>query len=202
MSSLTDVGRRIARALRFVRSDDDQLVSRVLVPHLAPTLEVTSPDFGDGGALPFSATAQGGDVPPVLVVKKVPADARALVLVCETPDAPTLAPFIHWIVFRLPGRDLTIDAQAVAAAEQGRNSRLHVGWAPIDPLPGHGAHRYHFEVFALGSHLPGAADEQYTMLTPYQEPLGVEAGAGRAEVVESMRGRVVAWGELVGTYER
>ncbi len=203
MSRLTDVTRRIARAFRFVRSSDRLLVCHALVPRLAPTLDVTSPDFKNGEELPFTATAQGVGIPPVIVVKNVPEEARALVLVCETPDAPTLEPFIHWIVFRLPGRDLTIDADAVTAAEEGKNSRLGIGWAPIDPARGHGAYRYHFEVFALDSPMPGTPDdEQVTDFSAYYHQHGVEAGVGRAELVESMRGRVLAWGEIVGTYEQ
>jgi hypothetical protein len=162
---------------------------------------VTSPDFVAGGALPRSATVHGAGVPPVLVVRRVPEEAKALVVVCEGPDAPLPEPFVHWLLFRLEGRDMTIDADVVAGAAQGKNSTLHTGYAPVHPPAGHGVHHYHFQVFALDDRLHGAPEESSASLPAYQEPLGVQVGTGRSELIEQMRGHVIAWGEIVGTCE-
>ena len=59
------------------------------------------------------------------------------------------------------------------------------GWLPPDPPTGHGAHRYCFQLFALGG-VPA-----------------LEEGAGRGAVVKALaEARVLARGMLVGTYER
>jgi phosphatidylethanolamine-binding protein (PEBP) family uncharacterized protein len=52
----------------------------------------------------------------------------------------------------------------------------------MKPPAGDPAHHYHFQVFALG------------------RELGLEPGAKRDEVIEAMRGHVLAAGELVGTF--
>ncbi len=201
MSRLTQATKRIARVFRFVHSSERLLACHALVPRLAPTLEVTSPDFKSGDELPVSVTAGGMGIPPRIDVKNVPAEARSLALICETADAPTVQPFIHWILYRLPGRDVRIDSDVVAMAHVGKNSKLQAGYAPLNPLPGHGVYRYHFEVFALDSSMPGTPEDTALATEAYMPSSGLEAGAGRRELVESMRGRVLAWGELVGTYE-
>jgi phosphatidylethanolamine-binding protein (PEBP) family uncharacterized protein len=66
----------------------------------------------------------------------------------------------------------------------GRHSFLRSGWLPPDPPPGHGVHRYAFQVFALGS-------------TPEWPET-----PGRDDVLEALRERAVASGCLIGTYER
>ena len=56
--------------------------------------------------------------------------------------------------------------------------------AVAKPPPGHGLHHYHFQVFALN------------------RPLSLRAPIDRDQLVEAMRDHVLAWGELVGTYQR
>ena len=66
----------------------------------------------------------------------------------------------------------------------GRNSLFGNGYTPPDPPPGHGPHRYAFEVFALD----------------YDPPLG--AVPGRSQVLAALKGHVLARGVLTGVYER
>ena len=66
----------------------------------------------------------------------------------------------------------------------GRNSFLGTGWLPPDPPPGHGPHRYAFQVFALAD---GPAFEGHP---------------GRDTVTVALAARAIASGCLVGTYER
>ena len=66
----------------------------------------------------------------------------------------------------------------------GRNSYLQAAWLPPDPPPGHGVHRYAFQLFALEA---GPA---------------FDATPGRDAVLEAIRERGLASGCLFGTYER
>ncbi len=191
----------VGRPLRRVRAGDGRLAAHELAPKLEPTLSVTSPDFEDGAPLPRSATADGTGTPPTLVVADVPPEAKSLVVVCEDPDAPMPHPFLHWTVFWLGGRDMTIDPKAVMEAGEGKNSHLEIGYAPASPPPGHGAHHYHFQVLALDDVLPGSP-EAMPSWEGEQAGEGVAVGAGRSELFEEMRGHVIAWGEIIGTYER
>ncbi|MEO5733829.1 MAG: YbhB/YbcL family Raf kinase inhibitor-like protein [Rubrivivax sp.] len=69
-------------------------------------------------------------------------------------------------------------------ATMGRNSLLQAQWLPPDPPPGHGVHRFVFQLFALeaGEPLPE---------TP-----------GRDAVRNAIAERGLASGCLIGTYER
>ena len=57
-------------------------------------------------------------------------------------------------------------------------------WLPPDPPPGHGIHRYVFQVFALRS------------------GTDFSASPGRQELIDAIANRAVAGGYLIGTYER
>jgi Raf kinase inhibitor-like YbhB/YbcL family protein len=202
MLRLNDITSWIARPFRNVHAIDKRLAWHKVAPHLRPTISVTSPDFEAGEALPESATAIGGGVPPTLVVGNVPPEARSLVVVCEGPDSPLVQPFVHWLLFRLEGHDMTIDREVIAVASEGRNTKLQIGYAPPNPPRGLGVHHYHFQVFALDDELPGSPDEEASVfMPPYQPARGVQTGDGRSELLESMRGHVIAWGEIVGTSE-
>ncbi|CAN5217957.1 hypothetical protein BH09PSE6_BH09PSE6_02360 [soil metagenome] len=68
--------------------------------------------------------------------------------------------------------------------ETGRNSFLRTAWLPPDPPPGHGVHRYAFQVFALKTDQP------------------VDSSPGREALIEVLREHAIASGLLIGTYER
>jgi len=70
------------------------------------------------------------------------------------------------------------------ALSLGRNSYLRQAWLPPDPPPGHGIHRYAFQLFAL-------ADGE-----PFKD------APGRHELIEALRKRAIASGCLIGTYTR
>jgi len=51
-------------------------------------LELTSPAFREGEAIPREYTADGRDAPPPLRWTDPPAGTRGFALVCEDPHAP------------------------------------------------------------------------------------------------------------------
>jgi Raf kinase inhibitor-like YbhB/YbcL family protein len=183
----------LGHALRKLRAGADKLC--IVQPELGGTfepLDLASPAFADGARLPPRFTADGDGVSPPLVWRGVPAGTQALALIVEDPDAPSPAPLVHAIVWNLPpdaGRLAEGEIRADGGGgpdgrDVGRNSYFIEGWLPPDPPTGHGEHRYAFQLFALGA----AAD-------PGETP-------GRRELVEAMKGKVLAAGLLTGTYSR
>ena len=157
-------------------------------------LTVRSRAFENGQRIPVKHTADGADVSPALSWSDVPAEAKELALICDDPDAPRPEPWVHWVICKLPasltGLPEGVPRQAAlrepAGALQGRNSwpSGNIGYRGPAPPKGHGVHHYRFTLYALDAALEPSAE-----LT-------------KDELLEKMRGHVIAEGTLVGTYER
>lgn len=155
-------------------------------------ITVASLAFADHAPIPPRFTADGEGVSPPLQWTGVPEGAASVVLVVEDADAPTPQPLVHALVVDLPPGDGSLAEGALASPdhegrkdlEVGRNSFLQRRWLPPDPPPGHGAHRYVFQVFAL------ARDDLF------------DDAPGRAEVLQALEEHAIASGCLIGTYER
>jgi Raf kinase inhibitor-like YbhB/YbcL family protein len=200
MGVARNIVKKIGSTFRSVRAGSENLAATKVGSAASRTLEVTSSVFSSGQTLPRASTADGEGLPPPLTWNGVPGNARSMVVICEDPDAPLPEPFVHWLVYGIPARPGTADATDPGTANatavgtldvanlgsvrQGENSKGGKGYTAAAPPPGHGVHHYHFQVFAL------------------DEDLALEPGAGRSALLEAMRGHVVAWGDLVGTYER
>ncbi len=124
-------------------------------------IAVSSPAFEDHGTVPRRFTADGEGIAPPLAWSGVPETAAGLVLLVEDADAPFPRPLVHAIVPALPLGDghlsegeLPSRRRTEAGAKMGRNSVAGRAWLPPSPVPGHGPHRYCFQVFALDVH-PG-----------------------------------------------
>jgi hypothetical protein len=174
----------VGRALRGVHAGVEKLASRKLLGNKPATIEVTSSAFRDGEPLPSSSTLGGADAPPPLDWSPPPPETESVVVLCEDPDAPLPQPFVHWLVYGIPAAVQTVTGRSASLWEEGRNSELATGFAAAAPPVGHGMHHYHFQVFALDS-IPD-----------------LDAGAGRRALLDAMKGHVLAFGEIVGVYER
>jgi Raf kinase inhibitor-like YbhB/YbcL family protein len=154
------------------------------------TLPLHSRSFADGGPLPLRYTADGEGLSPPIQWFDVPPGARSIAMVIEDADSPTPRPLVHGIVWNLPGEDGVLgegvlNAMATTGSpDLGRNSYLQHAYLPPDPPPGHGPHRYAFQVFALDC----------------APPRGEAPGRGR--LLELLRAHGIAKGLLVGTYQR
>jgi Raf kinase inhibitor-like YbhB/YbcL family protein len=156
----------------------------------APTLTVTSASFERDHAIPRKH-AGGHGRSPSLRWTTPPPTTRELVVLAEDPDAPTTKPFVHWIVTGLgsDARELVegqpaSSARLASGALQGKNDMRKEGYYGPEPPPGHGVHHYHFQLFAVDA------------------PLELKTPIERDQLLNALRDHVVAWGELVGTYER
>jgi len=155
-------------------------------------MQLSSPAFGPGQAIPRRYTCEGDDVSPPLDWHGVPDGARSLVLIVDDPDAPDpRAPrttWVHWVLANLP---VSIDRlpEGVASAElpvgtvEGRNDWKRTGYG--GPCPPVGRHRYFHKLYALDAELDN-----------------LPSHPTKAHVESAMQGRVLAHAELVGTYEK
>lgn len=182
----------VGHALRDQRAGLDQIAFRRLPLRGGQgAIAVASLAFVDHGPLPALYTADGDGRSPPLQWTGVPPSARSLVLIVEDADSPTPHPLVHAIVVGLAAGDGVLAEGAIDSDEQapeptrlGRNSYLQQGWLPPDPPPGHGVHRYAFQVFAL------AGDA------------ALPEAPGRDALMEALEKDAIASGLLIGTYER
>lgn len=143
-------------------------------------LEVTSPAFGAGEAIPRKYGRARRNVNPPLVLTGVPVDARSLALIMDDPDAPG-GTFLHWLVWNVPPDTRRIPERwTPQAAVEGSNGFGNRGYD--GPAPPSGTHGYRFKCYALARRLDLPAD------------------ADREAVGEAMAGDVLAADQLVGTY--
>lgn len=159
-------------------------------------MQLISSVFESDAPIPPRYTGEGQDVSPPLSWSFVPEHTKAFAILCDDPDAPIKPgkerPFAHWLIYNipariqalpegLPGREILL---LPVFATQGRNSFGKIGYGGPMPPPGHGAHRYHFTLYALSSSIPMAA------------------GMRRESFFLALQGHVLDTASLTGTYER
>ncbi|PLB42576.1 YbhB/YbcL family Raf kinase inhibitor-like protein [Aspergillus candidus] len=165
-----------------------------------PTFNITSPDLGKSGSpIPIDYSADGAGLFPSLSWRTPPAAIEEYVLISEDPDAPLAEPVVHGIYFGIPPvftgvnhADFMVDEskhdafRLTGGFKYGENRGEGVYLAPA-PLPGHGRHRYFFQLVALS----GKVDQRF-----------LSDLATREEILREVEGKVVGWGEWVGVMER
>jgi phosphatidylethanolamine-binding protein (PEBP) family uncharacterized protein len=160
----------IGRLLRNVRAGDRHLLwNDPSVRHAPDSIRLTSPAFATGASMPAKYVGRifGPSLSPPLVWSNIPPETAELLLVLEDPDAPLPRPSLHFvergIAPTLPGFP-----EGTLAAYKG----------PMPP-PGHGPHRYVFQLLALRTSIPT-----------------------RGNLRQALQGKVLARGRLDGIYER
>jgi Raf kinase inhibitor-like YbhB/YbcL family protein len=164
------------------------------VVHAQQKLIVDSPTLKAGAMMPRDYTPDGRNVSPPLTWSDVPAGTREFAVVCEDFDAGNPPPFVHWVIYKIPGtakglpENIPIDTSVpmpaeVAGAVQGLNGFKRAIYRGPAPPPGK-PHGYHFVVYALDA------------------PLDLKPNLTRAELLEAIKGHVLAQGEIVPVYER
>lgn len=146
------------------------------------TMTVRSPAFAEGAPIPRRHSGYAEDTSPPLEWSGAPADAKALAIIIDDPDAP-VGTWTHWTVWDLPPGTTRLDEAADVTrlgARQGVTSDGTKGYH--GPLPPSGTHRYFFRVFALS------------------RPLGLGDGASIDDVWRAVGERALAWGEIMGTF--
>lgn len=151
----------------------------------AGAMRLSSPAIKPNQNIPPRFTCSGADVSPPLRWAGVPAATRAFALVVQDRDAHD---FTHWVIWNLPPRLRSLpegvaNGPAAAGGVQGMNSWQTLGYGGPCPPPG-APHHYVFTLYALG------------------RPLPLSAGASKEQVLEAMRGSILARGRMIATFGR
>lgn len=159
------------------------------------TIQISSSAFAQGQPIPKKHTGEGVDVSPPLTWSNIPEKAKELALICDDPDAPSDVPWVHWVIYKIPatakglpeGVPREPQLKEPAGALQGKNSWPDdeaTGYRGPMPPPGHGVHHYRFRLYALDA------------------PVKAEPDLTKNVLLHTIKGHILAEGELVGTYKR
>ncbi|MHC4594049.1 MAG: YbhB/YbcL family Raf kinase inhibitor-like protein [Planctomycetota bacterium] len=150
-------------------------------------IKITSSAFAEGGLIPAKYTCDGADVSPPLQWDAVPEGTKNIALICDDPDAP-MGTWVHWVIFGLPAEtkelaeNIAPDRTLPSGAKQGTSDFGRIGYG--GPCPPSGTHRYFFKIYALDAEV------------------GLEAGAGKRQLLGAMEGHILGQGQLIGKYKR
>ena len=150
-------------------------------------LEISSTAFSEGEMIPTRYTCDGPDVSPDLSWSGVPDAAKSLALICDDPDAP-MGTWVHWVLFNIPSSESGLPAEIPPdealenGARHGTNDFRRLGYG--GPCPPGGTHRYYFKLYALDIEL------------------NLNSGASKDQLLDAMKGHVLAEGHLMGKYKR
>lgn len=143
-------------------------------------LQIISPAFREGSAIPIQYTCKGQNISPPLNILNVPSSAQSLAFIMHDPDAP-VGDYVHWTMWDIPKSTETIAANSVpTGAVQGLNSNNENKY--MGPCPPSGTHRYMFEVYAL------------------DKSLSLKPETTRDQLKEAMEGHIVDQNTLTATF--
>ena len=183
--------RWIGRIFRGVRAGERHVASNhstlLGVPEV---ISLKSEWFLNGKQMPLRSAGigVGENISPPLAWSGVPAGTIELAIIMEDPDAPLPRPFVHMIAYRI-SPDKTNVAEGALAHEAigvafGRSTAGAQGYMGPRPVPGHGPHRYMFQILAL------------SRCTAFSSAPKLKA------FLNGIVGTVIGRGTLEGTYER
>lgn len=150
-----------------------------------PELKLQSSVFSDQETIPEKYTGDGENISPPLSWSNVPEGTKEFALIVDDPDAPRPNPWVHWVVYNIPGSEVSIPEGGLpSGAKEGQNTFGNTNYGGPAPPKGHGKHRYFFKLYALDTSLD---------LAP---------GASKDVLLQAMEGHILADAQLVGLYER
>jgi Raf kinase inhibitor-like YbhB/YbcL family protein len=185
------LSRSLGRLLRGVHAGETHLIWNQAATARAPvSITLTTDAFPAGGIIParYAGRGVGDNISPALRWSHPPAGTAEWVLIMQDPDAPLPRPFVHLIAYDISAEVTDLQEGALSAhssrARVGRNTFGGSGYAGPRALPGHGPHRYVFQLFALDRCLG------------FTEPPSLKT------LLKAMQGSVVARARLDGFFEQ
>jgi Raf kinase inhibitor-like YbhB/YbcL family protein len=183
--------RWIGRILRGVRAGERHCASNhAALSGVPQVISLESEWFLNGEQMPLRSAGRGvgENISPPLRWSGVPAGTAELAIIMEDPDAPLPRPFVHMIAYRISPDKSSVAERALAleaiGVAFGRSTTGAQGYAGPRPVPGHGPHRYIFQILALDRR------------TAFSSAPKLKA------FLDGVSGTVKGRGTLVGTYER
>lgn len=152
------------------------------------TFSIQSTSFGTNEGIPEKHTCEGKDVSPFLEWKDAPEGTKSFALIVDDPDAP-VGTWVHWVAWNIPAPKKELKENVAKrkslpdGTRQGTNDFKKIGYNGPCPPPGK-PHRYFFKLYALDG------------------KLDLKPGATKAELLDAMKGHILAQAELMGTYQR
>jgi Raf kinase inhibitor-like YbhB/YbcL family protein len=151
-------------------------------------MQVSSPAFANGAAIPKQYTGEGDDLSPALSWSNAPEGAKSFAVICHDPDAPLVSRggsygFVHWVLYNIPWSEHGLD-EGTDKFTAGKNDFGNTGYGGPMPPDAHGMHHYFFWVLAL------------------DKDLDLPPGLTLWELMDRVEPHVVGMNRLVGTYER
>jgi Raf kinase inhibitor-like YbhB/YbcL family protein len=143
-------------------------------------MRLSSSAFAPGEVIPARYTCDGPDLSPPLAIGDIPQGTAALALIMDDPDAP-VGTWDHWVAYDIPVA-AAVPEGVRSLGTPGRNSWRRMGYG--GPCPPFGEHRYFLRVYALDARL------------------GLREGTGKKQVLEAMKGHILAEAALMGRYSR
>jgi Raf kinase inhibitor-like YbhB/YbcL family protein len=152
--------------------------------NLVPLL-IESSAFPDGGIVPDKYSFRGGNTQPDFKISNAPAETQSFAIILHDIDVAiggNTDDVLHWVAFNIPGTTKEIpEGKLPEASVTGKNVRDNNYMGPGAP-PGPRYHHYVFELYALNA------------------KLDLPATASRAELLEAMKGKVLAKAAYVGRF--
>jgi Raf kinase inhibitor-like YbhB/YbcL family protein len=146
-------------------------------------MKLTSPAFSHNGAIPSEYTCDGANISPALKWSDAPQNCNSFALIVDDPDAPGKI-WVHWVLFNIPNTTQSLhentDSGPFIQGATDFNGKQGYG----GPCPPNGTHHYHFTLYALDNFL------------------NLPAGASKEQVLQAMKGHILAQTTLIGTYQR
>jgi len=146
-----------------------------------PALKISSTSFANNSTIPAKYSCEGEEVSPPLLISDIPSGTKSLAIILHDPDAPRAGGFTHWVVWNIEPADNKIP-ENFKGAEQGLNGTEQPGYKGM--CPPSGTHHYHFRVYALDT------------------KLDLDKKTDKAGLESSMKGHILAEGDLVGLYKK
>jgi Raf kinase inhibitor-like YbhB/YbcL family protein len=156
-------------------------------PNGGKEMQIASSAFTEGNIIPAKYTCDGQDISPPLEWKDVPAGTKSFALITDDPDAPG-GTWVHWVLYNIPpnttklGENIKPEKESANGMRQGNNDWPRIGYG--GPCPPGGTHRYYFKLYALDA------------------ILDLNPGATKAQLVQAMKGHILAEAQLMGKYRR
>jgi Raf kinase inhibitor-like YbhB/YbcL family protein len=153
-------------------------------PGLIPLL-IESKAFDDGGVVPLKFSFYGSNTMPDFKLSNLPAAAQSVAIIFHDIDVASGGnpdDVLHWVAWNIPVTAPVTQIEEGKLPEgsiNGRNGRAYMGMgAPNGPR----YHHYVFEFYALSA------------------KLDIPAAAGRPELLEAMKGKVLAKAAYIGRF--